>query len=287
MKKGFIIGNPRSGTSLFRIMLNGHPDIVSPPESGFLHWWHNKYREWNKNNNNEQDIDAFISDLLQSKKIEGLNLDFERIKYILLKNKPTDYSSLMCSVYMTYAELRGKKPSIIADKNNYYIKHLDDLHAIWPDAFYIMVVRDGRDVACSYLNIKKLETSSPYKPILSSEIDLIAKEWKENNERMRLFLKGKNHIVVRYEDLVLDCVGELKKVCGFFEIPYDEKMSQYHEIGAEQHDEPVSTIDWKRKTFEKPDPLNIGKYKTELNNESIVLFNNIAGDYLRIYDYDV
>ena len=34
----FIIGNPRSGTTLVRLMLNNHPDVVVPPESGFSLW---------------------------------------------------------------------------------------------------------------------------------------------------------------------------------------------------------------------------------------------------------
>ena len=40
----FIIGNPRSGTSLFRIMLSCHPEIIVPPECGFIQWWHDKYQ---------------------------------------------------------------------------------------------------------------------------------------------------------------------------------------------------------------------------------------------------
>jgi len=266
-------------------MLNGHPEIISPPESGFLHWWHKKYQNWSASNNNFSDVDLFVSDLMQSKKIEGLSLDYEKLKAMILNTKPLDYSCLMTLVYRHYAELKGKNPSIIADKNNYYINHLDDLSLIWPDAFYIMVVRDGRDVACSYLKIKTLDTNSKYKPVLTTDIGLIADEWKKNNEKMLNFIEGKKHLIIRYEDLVENPVSELTKVCLFLGITYDDSMIRYHEIGATQHDEPASTIDWKKKTLEKPDPMNVGKYKTELNEDSINQFNKIAGNTLRQFNY--
>jgi hypothetical protein len=48
-KQVFIIGNPRSGTSLLRIMLNSHSSMVVPPECGFIQWWYQKYKDWPSN----------------------------------------------------------------------------------------------------------------------------------------------------------------------------------------------------------------------------------------------
>lgn len=42
----FIIGSPRSGTTLLRLMMNSHPRIVVPPECGFAVWWYEKYQHW-------------------------------------------------------------------------------------------------------------------------------------------------------------------------------------------------------------------------------------------------
>src|SRR6185369_11947595 len=32
----FIVGSPRSGTTLLRFMLDSHPELAIPPETGFL-----------------------------------------------------------------------------------------------------------------------------------------------------------------------------------------------------------------------------------------------------------
>jgi len=63
MKRTFILGNPRSGTSLLRLMLNANTHIVSPPESGFLHWWYKKYNAWSTADNSKENIAAFVKDL--------------------------------------------------------------------------------------------------------------------------------------------------------------------------------------------------------------------------------
>ena len=55
----FILGNPRSGTTLLRLMLNSHPKLGVPPECGMIQWWNEKYK-----NKNLQDVyDTFINDI--------------------------------------------------------------------------------------------------------------------------------------------------------------------------------------------------------------------------------
>lgn len=290
MNKVFIIGNPRSGTSLFRLMLNAHSDIISPPECGFLHWWYPKYKDWDESSNKSINIDDFVNDIKSSKKMEDWNLDFEKLKQIIKQQNPENYDQLSEMVYLMFAEQKGKKPLIIADKNNYYIKHLNDLNKIWPSAKYILLVRDGRDVACSYLNIEKLVTDSPYKPKLSNDISAIAKEWVLNNENSINFMNSFNDdraFILRYEDLVTNPQLLLTKVCRFLGIDFNEEMLNYYINNALQKEEPISTLDWKMKTLESPDKNNIGKHKTELSEESYNEFNLIASSLLRKLNYEI
>lgn len=290
MEKVFILGNPRSGTSLFRLMLNAHPQIISPPECGFLHWWSSKYKDWSSNDNTSDRVLEFVSDVKSSKKMEDWNLDFENLKQKIRTENPKNYAELGELVYLLFAEQKGKVPSIIADKNNYYINHLNDLKEIWPTAKYILVIRDGRDVACSYLNIEKLVTDSPYKPKLSTDISTIAKEWVTNNNNIIRFINSQENnqgLVVRYEDVVANPAHFLSNVCQFLGVDFDTEMLSYYIKNAEQQDEPSSTLDWKKKTLEKPDENNIGKYKIELQKESIDEFNTIANDLLQKFNYEI
>ena len=198
---------------------------------------------------------------------------------------------MLCeTVYQFYGEQKKKHFSVIADKNNYYIYHLDQLKSIWPDAKYILLTRDGRDVACSYKNIGTLHTESPYKPKLPTDIRSIATEWTSNNENvLRFFQKlGKGvSLNTRYEDILLDSQNELTRVCNFLGESYNHEMLNFYISNGKNEDEPVSTLDWKRKTLEKPDTANIGKYKTELRKNDIEEFNAIAGKVLNQFHYDI
>jgi hypothetical protein len=290
MEKVFIIGNPRSGTSLFRLMLNAHPKVISPPECGFLHWWFEKYKDWNDLSNTSNQIDIFINDLKSSKKITNWYLDFEKLKQRIIDIKPQDYATLGEIIYLIFAEQKDKNPILIADKNNYYINHLNDLNEIWPTAKYILVVRDGRDVACSYINMEKLVTDSPYKPILSTDISTIAREWVANNKKCIDFINSLNStrsFIVRYEDIVTNPKLFLTRVCDFLGVNFDKEMLTYYIKNMELHDEPISTLDWKLKTLESPDENNIGKHKKELSEANYNEFNAIATSLLRKFNYAI
>jgi len=176
----FIIGNPRSGTTLLRLMLNAHPDITVPPECGFALWLAEKYKNYN-------DYDVFLykqfaSDVLESKKFETWDVAKNDLLDYFEEIKPTQYSDLVDCVYKTYAKKSKKNPSITGDKNNYYINHLYDINKFFPMSKFIYIIRDGRDVACSYNRVNKIGFKSKYKPNLPRGIKNIAVEWKKSCE---------------------------------------------------------------------------------------------------------
>lgn len=284
--KAFLLGNPRSGTSLLRIMLNAHPDIISPPESGFAHWWFTKYKDWCDEDFNNNRVESFVNDLLSSKKIETWSLKKEYLIKHIYEKKPIDYSSLVELVYNSYT-LNNNTVKAIVDKNNYYVNHLAELKQIWPDAKYIHLIRDGRDVACSYLEINKLDTKSKYKPILPTDLNTIAREWIKNNHNIGQLKKlGKNrYFLIRYEDLILNTDEVLKNLCEFLNVKYNDEMLQYFTKKNEKNIEPLETIDWKLKTKQKPDKTNIGKYINYLDSNEIEKFNKIAFSMLEKYSY--
>ena len=173
----FILGNPRSGTTLLRLMLNNHPNIVIPPECGFIEWLYPKYKNWDILDDNSK-VKSFLKDLAKTKKFETWHLDLEFISKYLSKYNPSTYQELCGLVYYSFG-VENRKTDIIrwGDKNNYYITRLDVISQIYPNAQYILMVRDGRDVSASYKDLTKLETTSIYKPNLPNKIEDIAIEW--------------------------------------------------------------------------------------------------------------
>lgn len=276
----FILGNPRSGTTLLRLMLNTHSLIGVPPESGFLQWWFSKYKNWEESNSgNSKQILAFLNDLMSSKKIEDWNLNKDLLLEYIIAQKPKNYSQLIDCVYFTYCY----KKEIIGDKNNYYIHHLDTLETVYPHAKYIHLIRDGRDVACSYKEIKKINQTLKYIPKVSDNIEEIASEWNKNINNIEQFINTKLSITIKYEDLISTPKETLSDVCNFLGVDFEERMLSYHK--TDNNNEPKSTIEWKKKTLEKVDSSNKGKYSQILSNKEIEIFNQIAAKNLAKFQY--
>lgn len=290
MQQFFILGNPRSGTSLLRLILNNHDKIVVPPESGFMLWWSKKYSNWTKANcMDTAQVDEFVTDISSSKKIETWDLDYDILKNKIKQNLPADYLKVCQQVYITYACQRTKQPVLIGDKNNYYIHHLDEIAHLAPTAKYLHIIRDGRDVACSYKALAELNTDSQYKPVLPIEIADIAAEWTDNNTEILEFSKkipSSNFLSIRYEDLIMKTEDTSRLLCAFFQISYDCNMLLYYKNNQLNNEEPLKTIDWKLKTLEKPDKNNINKFKDLLSPQEIEKFNQIGEKVLRKFEYE-
>ena len=283
VQKAFLLGNPRSGTSLLRLIMNSHSKIVAPPECGFLHWWYQKYRDWNLGSLSTS-LDNYLADLLTSKKIETWNIDRNRLREYLYREKPSDYAALSAAVYLYYAQQDSfEKPCLIVDKNNYYIHHIDEIIKAWPDATIVHLVRDGRDVACSYRETMGIDTPSPYKPNLSVDLSQIAREWRDNNETIATKAKelGVKYILIRYEDIVERPANTLTVLLSSWSLEYEPAVLDYHSKQAE----PDATIDWKRLTKKPLDNARIGRYKNDLSVNARQQFESIADDTLRAYGY--
>ena len=286
----FILANPRSGSSLFRIICDCNSQLSVPPESGFLVWWSSKYGTVTAEELADFNfLEVLVSDILSSKKIETWGLEKQVLLQYIVEHSPENYAEVASLVYYFQAGIRDKKPKRWGDKNNYYIHHLAELVTLYPKAKFIHLVRDGRDVACSYKNLKKIDSNSPYFPHLTDEIEAIAHEWSGNNRKIAAFLKGidtENVLQVRYEDLLLDLKATSEVVCSFLEVNFDETMLRYYELNAKNAIEPAKTLDWKKKTLQQPDTSKIGQYKAQLTSEELKTFHAVAQTTLSTYHYE-
>jgi hypothetical protein len=100
----FIIGNPRSGTTLLRLMLTCHPRIVVPPEAGFLIDLRGRHGGFA---GEEGALDRFLVDLQASPKFEYWKLPDPVLREFLRGARPRDYASLVAGVYACYASAHG------------------------------------------------------------------------------------------------------------------------------------------------------------------------------------
>ena len=266
----FILGNPRSGTSLFRLMLNRHSEIVVPPECGYLLWYYQKYK--NTKFSDDWELRRFSSDVVKAKKFETWGVGLNEIETYLLSERPDSFAEACACVHRLYAISKGKVPKIWGDKNNYYISEAERLFEIYEEAKFLFLVRDPRDVFASYVDLGNLKTNSRYAPRLTVSPVEFADEWTNNLNTMDALagrLSRDNYLYVRYEDVVSDPNKSLTEVLAVLGVDFEQRVLAPD--GSENfiEREPVATLDWKKLTQEAPDLSRLGRFKKILSHGQI------------------
>jgi hypothetical protein len=211
----FIVGAPRSGTTLLASMLASHSRIGCGPETQFF----NKisplqFQEalhdpvWP-----QKAIELITSlTLTQQKVYELFALSREEIADFLSKQEPS-IRALLESLTATYAFKLGKPRW--AEKTPNHLLHLDLIRQEFPRSPIIRIVRDPRDSAIS---MQKL-------PWASQSVLANGYFWDEWFQKSKLFFESDdNHLTVRYEDLISQPYLELQNICSFINEEFESGM---------------------------------------------------------------
>jgi hypothetical protein len=285
----FIIGSPRSGTSLLRLLLTSHSEIVIPPECGFIVWLHQKYSNWAARDAIDSSLRCqFLDELFACKKFDTWALNRMALDSLIIKQKPADYATLCALIYTAYSHQHSRSTTIWGDKNNFYIDFLPTLNEIYPEARFLHIVRDGRDVACSYREVMQNKSASPYAPKLKTDIESIAIEWSANVLKVADSLNRLSNprkMTVHYEDMVQKPESVLSSICSWLSLTYEPRMLAFHEINRRKQLEPALTMDWKQRTMEPISADTVGRYRTLLSAEEQDVFSMAAGPALTKFDY--
>ncbi len=285
----FVIGSPRSGTTLLRLLLTSHPALVVPPECGFVVWLHPTFGDWGVQEfSDPASLSRFAAEVTASRKFESWGVSLEDVENAIARRKPRDYSEACESVYRLFCTHCGKDAAIWGDKNNFYLAHIQTLKAIFSEARFIHIVRDGRDVACSYREVMGGHTNSPYRPSFPVTIDDIARQWSRDVQEIRKQLERLNtHQVIelRYEDLTAAPQRELTRICDWLRIPFDTDMLHFYESNRQNLLEPAATLDWKLRTLEPISTHTVGRHTVLLDQAEINVFLSIARSELQHYQY--
>lgn len=184
----FVVGTGRSGTTLVRAILTGHPRLAIPGETGFLPKLLRVHRLWWRRNS--LDVNLFLRLSLANGRLERAGLDRETLREALQSNT---FDSAVDVVSLVY-ELLGEGAEIVGDKTPGYIRHLTLLTQWFPDAAVIRMTRHPLDVVSSL-------RTQPWGP---TDVGAAAIQWKLDQDRYASFLSGFTgcEITVRLEDLV-------------------------------------------------------------------------------------
>lgn len=278
----FVLGNPRSGTSLLRLMLNIHDEICIPPESHFFLYLEDKYKKWSSNN-----LDEYLDDLFAATKFETWDIQRNELHSFLKRRKITNYAELNSLIYLFYSIKQDKNVQYWGDKNSLWIKKMPKILEHYPNAFFIHIVRDGRDVACSYRDLNRRKIMTQYAPKLPYNITNIAQTWSSNINAIDNFfckLKDKNKITVKYEDLIFNPQEVLESILRKLDLSFSNEQLDFYK--KQKHEiEPELYFSWKEKLTTPLDVTNVGKFKVELKSGEIEEFEEIAKEALSKFQY--
>ncbi len=281
----FILGAPRSGTTLLRLMLNAHSSISVPPEAGFSVWLEDEYGQLDYSN--VDNIRMFTKALEKTKKIETWNINFPDLLDYCINHQPANYRNICGIVYSFYAKSKHKSAFIYGDKNNFYVDYLSEISNAKIADFYVQIVRDGRDIACSYLDLMSRDIDSKYAPNLPTDIQSIASKWSEDIKNLNSFESENQEITyrVRYEDLVKSPKNTLDGLFSFMNIPYESNVLEYH-LNAKL-EEPSEFFQWKENISKPIFEDSVRRFERLLTREQIETFNSVAGVELSKLNYTV
>jgi hypothetical protein len=268
----FIVGHPRSGTTLLRFMLSSHPRLYVPDETGFL-----PFLEVNPQS--PLDPPALAGLLRRVGQLnrfwDGLVSDEAAFYASLSKIGPPTLPLVLDALYRLQAP-RGT--ARWGDKTPLYIQYLPQIDAIFPDAQIIHVIRDGRDAALSAR--AKWGRSRPY-----MDLSYLLRNWVRNVQTGRATgeqLGPRRYYEVRYEALVTDPAAALQELCRYLDEPYDAAMLDYRKLARREG----GGIDAHVETQEALHSRSAGRWRREMTPFERKLAHTIAAPLLAELRYE-
>ena len=267
----FIIGSERSGTTLLRVMLDAHPRLHIPRESHFITELLKFYLPEKPLRGNEI-FDAF--ELVRSqKRWREWNVDDE---VIVDKLKRFDSLTLADFIDLLFTHVTCLENKVRwGDKTPSYVLIIDKIKRLFPDAKFIHVVRDGRDVCLSLLD----------RGWHGEWLRSIAERWAwtvTTGRQLGTQIGSDSYIEIKYEDLVTDSKSVLHQLCDFLNERYSETMLSFYERSNGKVADREAHVH--RKLTRKPNLGDIDRWTREMSLIQVITVESVAGFAMDMFD---
>jgi hypothetical protein len=258
----FIVGCPRSGTTLLRRMLNRHPGLAIFGETQFhllVYLRRNAFGDLRDPAKRER----LIREYLQSRPLKAAGLNIAELAE-KLSREATSYQALFTSMLSYYADSQGKPR--YGEKTALHALFLETLREWFPGALILHLLRDPRAVVASLQH-------APWAP---DSVVINARKWLKLNRAARLFRDQPGYLEVRYEALVTDPVHELRTICAFLREEYSPAM-----MVPEQH----SATDGERRSMTAVTPARLDVWKKELTADQVTQIEWVLASEMESFGY--
>ncbi|HEX4697929.1 MAG TPA: sulfotransferase [Actinomycetes bacterium] len=270
----FVVGCPRSGTTLLTLMLSSHSRLSIPPETRFLlpvFRGVGSFGDLQQIPNRRRLARAVVRP--RGTKFRHLRLDPERVKKEIVAGRPT-IGAALSTPYRIYADERGK--ARWGDKRPTYFRNIALIRALFPDAQVVHVVRDPRDCVASLRRMHWWRHGTV--GALATWVHAV-----DCARRAERRLPAGSYVQLRYEDLVAEPRSELVRLCRFLGEDFEEAMlapqSEAERLPARQRE------NWHGETRESVGTQRIGRYAELLAPDEVALVEAVAGSRMRRLGY--
>jgi LPS sulfotransferase NodH len=232
-----VFGCARSGTTWLQQLLLAHPDVGGPDEA----------ESWIF-----MDLHAFWSSPELAASIPS-----DRLAALLRR---------FCDrLFAAALERHRSGATLFVEKTPGHAQHLDEIASVYPDAWFVHIVRDGRDVARSLAEFEHGVAN----------VRAGAAAWVATLDAVARSAPGLARFrEIRYEDLVVDPVGRAAELLSWVGLDVDDEIRQRLSDCAGIR---VSR-------FNTTGPVGPGKWRS-LSRRDLAAVESIAGDHLRALGY--
>lgn len=198
----FIIGSPRSGTTWLHSMLGDHPDVASIAPVELTHFSNYLPAIIDRYNLQKKNIASGIN--------QGLPVIWDDAEFLEFLRSFSD---------SVYSKVLAHKPHAthIADKHPNYSNYTDVILKVYPNAKFIHMIRDGRDVVISAKSAKVTAN------IMTEDVGEMTRKWVKFIRSSRTVDKARC-FEVKYEDVMAQTGVFLKQIFAFCGLSGDDPV---------------------------------------------------------------
>jgi len=268
----FIVGSSRSGSTLLRMILTSHSRLAIPPETWYLLPLLEQFPL-------DRPLDAHalecaVTMVTSDYRWPDMSMDTSTFRRRAIELKEPYLKDLVEIVYKYHLEQEGKLRW--GDKTPGYIKIVPQLANLFPDALFIHLLRDGRDVT------RSMEAVGWYGP----EVRNNTREWSEAVDCYECWQRSAladRMMTIRYEDLARETDATMRSTCGFLGERFEPQMLSWE--GNVSRLIPLREMQIHGKLGRKPNTADVARWKREMNAWEILAIESFIGSRLRRNGY--
>ena len=273
----FIVGCPRSGTTLLRRMVDAHRELAITRET---HWIPEIARAGVVDAGGRVGRELVLT-LYAHRSFRTLELELEEVERCAVDGG--DYASFVSALFDLYGAHRGKRH--VGDKVPGYVHEISWLHDRWPLARFVHLVRDGRDVTLSAVGWERKAEyfARRFRTWGDEPLVTAALWWRWHvlaGRAQGVELPIDRYLELGYEALVADPNDACHRLCAFLGLEWDDRMLAFHE--GRTRDEPGLSS---KRAWLPPTP-GLRDWRQELSASELALVEAAIADILPAFGYE-